>query len=406
MSSAQVIVLGAGAQRIANELTSAGIVDVAVLDAEPTSSVFDEATDSWTLSTAAGEVRAGVVVTTAPPLTAWIPKIPGRNDFHGASFHAARWCADFDPAGKHIAVIGADSIAADHLKRLSAAAAVTVFAHPPRRIVAELASPTTRVTRWLTRRTRAALGTTPLRPALVAAPISAITPRGIRTSLAAPGVEHRVDAIIFGTGFTVSDQACELVGAGGVRIAASWRNGAEPFLGIAIDGFPNYFCLVRPEIDTQTRYIVECLTLMKRSESTRIEVLGSSMQVFNERAHLRPAFPANRLVKAFDLSSAAPTGHEIYDGAATLTVEGASATVPVRVRLTGRLDPIDGRYHWRGTLFDSPTHPVPDELLKQNRAATLTVGDRSAAARIVERTPWGTHSIAGVGAPPYAMTHA
>jgi hypothetical protein len=34
----------------------------------------------------------------------------------------------------------------------------------------------------------------------------------------------------------------------------------------------------------------------------------------------------------------------------------------------------------------------------------LTVGERSAAARIVEQTPWGTHSVAGVGAPPYAMT--
>jgi hypothetical protein len=32
---------------------------------------------------------------------------------------------------------------------------------------------------------------------------------------------------------------------------------------------------------------------------------------------------------------------------------------------------------------------------------TVTVGERSAEARITEKTPQGTHSIAGVGAPPF-----
>ena len=34
---------------------------------------------------------------------------------------------------------------------------------------------------------------------------------------------------------------------------------------------------------------------------------------------------------------------------------------------------------------------------------TLTVGERSASARITEETPQGTHSIAGVGAPPFPL---
>jgi hypothetical protein len=33
----------------------------------------------------------------------------------------------------------------------------------------------------------------------------------------------------------------------------------------------------------------------------------------------------------------------------------------------------------------------------------LAVGERSASARITEQTPQGTHSIAGVGAPPFAL---
>ncbi len=76
----------------------------------------------------------------------------------------------------------------------------------------------------------------------------------------------------------------------------------------------------------------------------------------------------------------------------------------MHVRLTGRLDPIDGQYHWQGTVFSSPARPLPDDVLKQSRAATLTVGERSAPARIIEQTPWGTHSVAGVGAPPFALS--
>ena len=118
----------------------------------------------------------------------------------------------------------------------------------------------------------------------------------------------------------------------------------------------------------------------------------------NERAQLGPA-PAPAPVSAFDLSSSAPEGDDTYDGAATLEIAGARH--PVRVRLAGHLDPIDGRYHWQGTVFCSPSRPLPDDALKQARAATLTVGHCSAPARIVEQTPWGTHTVAGVGAPPY-----
>jgi Domain of unknown function (DUF4873) len=132
-------------------------------------------------------------------------------------------------------------------------------------------------------------------------------------------------------------------------------------------------------------------------------VRRSSQQVFNERAHLTPAEPLP-VASAFDLLGLPATGtesKETYDGAATLTI--GDACHRVRVRLTGRVDPIDGHYHWQGTVFSSLSDPLSDEALKQTRAATLTVDGLSAPARIVEQTPWGTHSIAGVGAPPYAL---
>jgi hypothetical protein len=86
---------------------------------------------------------------------------------------------------------------------------------------------------------------------------------------------------------------------------------------------------------------------------------------------------------------------EVYDGTAELAV--ANERHVVRVRLTGYLDPIDGKYHWRGMVYDPPAS------LTVSQPVTLAIDDRSAAARITEQTPWGSYSIAGVGAPPFAL---
>jgi len=87
---------------------------------------------------------------------------------------------------------------------------------------------------------------------------------------------------------------------------------------------------------------------------------------------------------------------DLYDGQATIRI-GEHARV-VRVRLYGYVDPIDGRYHWQGTAFDS----VPDGA-RLPQPVTLSVGDNRAEARITELTPWGSYSVAGVGAPPFAL---
>jgi hypothetical protein len=86
----------------------------------------------------------------------------------------------------------------------------------------------------------------------------------------------------------------------------------------------------------------------------------------------------------------------IYDGPATIRNDDAEHTV--RVRLSGHLDPIDGRYHWQGTVFEA----LP-EGVKLPQQVTLAVGDTEAGARITERTPQGGYSVAGVGAPPFAL---
>jgi cation diffusion facilitator CzcD-associated flavoprotein CzcO len=395
-----VIVVGADCAASA-ELRAAGITDTARCSADVIGSRFNDDTHTWELQTASGDtVHARVVIATGPSISvAWTPELPGRNDFRGESFHAAQWPEGFDPAGKRVAVIGTDATAGHHLEHLAeSACAVTIFAHAPRRFVAEIPLPSTRVKRWLRRHTPLPHRHPQPRPTRVASAISAITASGIRTS---DGVGHDADVIIYGTGFTIPDQAPAMVGSGGVSLRQAWADGTEPFLGVALHGFPNYFWITGPDVGAQAVYVAQCLGLMKKTGSTRIEVRRSSQQVFNERAHVGATQPF-RVSSAFDLSSAAPPDTETYDGEATLTIAGARH--PVRVRLSGRLDPIDGHYHWQGTIFCSPARPLPDELLKQARTATLTVGKHSAPARITEQTPWGTHSVAGIGAPPYALS--
>jgi hypothetical protein len=87
---------------------------------------------------------------------------------------------------------------------------------------------------------------------------------------------------------------------------------------------------------------------------------------------------------------------DIYDGPAT--IRSGDATRTVRVRLSGHLEPIDGRYHWQGTVFE----PLPDGR-KLPQQVNLAVGDVEAEGRITERTPQDGYSVAGVGAPPFPL---
>jgi hypothetical protein len=185
----------------------------------------------------------------------------------------------------------------------------------------------------------------------------------------------------------------------------SGRDDLAPYLGVAVHGAPNYFMVTGEEPVAAARlgYIAECLALVRRSHSTRIEVLYSSQRMF----HMRGADKADRadatywrqMAKAaptaFDLSSHIGVVDEVYDGQATLDVGGAQ--YGVRVRLSGRVDPIDGRYHWQGTILDA----LPDGT--GPRPVTLTIGEQTAECRITERTQQGGYSVAGVGMPPYAL---
>jgi hypothetical protein len=368
----------------ANELLAAGIHDFMIFDREVVSSVFDDDTNTWTLAAEDGETcRGRIVVACESPFVPLVPDLSGRRDFRGTAMHATMPAAYFDPTGKRVAVIGADSIAGELIDRMAKSGArIKVFPLTPRRAVPRLR----RGLRIPRRRRR--------RIEVISSPIEEVTAVGVRT---VDSVHHDADAIVYGTGFAVRAGLPDdtLVGSRGMSIQRAWTDGAEPYLGVALHHFPNYFTVNGPEFATAMGYVVACLQLLGRHR--RIEVRRSAQGVFNERVHLR--HPSWKLdTSAFELSSATHAHDDSYDGPAVL--RAADTEEHVRVALTGHIEPIDGQYHWQGTVFDA----IPAELVRA-RELTVTVGERTAAARITEQTPQGTHSISGVGAPPYPLAH-
>jgi cation diffusion facilitator CzcD-associated flavoprotein CzcO len=80
---------------------------------------------------------------------------------------------------------------------------------------------------------------------LVTAGIDRVVPEGIVTR---DGQLHPADAIVFGTGFVVTEFTAltHTRGRGGRDLAAQWTRAATTWLGISTPGFPNLFTLLGP----------------------------------------------------------------------------------------------------------------------------------------------------------------
>lgn len=106
---------------------------------------------------------------------------------------------------------------------------------------------------------------------------------------------------------------------------------------------------------------------------------------------------ADRITPAFEVDTpdAEPAEDGVYDGPATVRAEDCSHHA--RVRLTGRIDPIDGHYHWQGTVFDIDLGDRPPTRV------VVEIGDRAASARLTERMSSSAYSVVGVGPPPFGL---
>lgn len=137
-------------------------------------------------------------------------------------------------------------------------------------------------------------------PALARPNVSVVTEsirevrrRGVVT---ADGTEREVDAIIFGTGFTVQNlvPAGMIIGSKGRDIVDTWKNGIEAYKGTTVAGFPNLFILAGPNtglghtsmvfmIESQIAYFMDALRRMQASGWASVDVRPEVQAAYNEK---------------------------------------------------------------------------------------------------------------------------
>jgi cation diffusion facilitator CzcD-associated flavoprotein CzcO len=126
---------------------------------------------------------------------------------------------------------------------------------------------------------------------LVTDGIAEITENGVVDTA---GVEREVDAIIYGTGFHVTDgyDHLDIVGRDGRNLVERWhREGMETYFGMAVSGFPNFFFLLGPNtglghnsvvfmIESQIRYVGQCLRLLDEHGADWMDVRPEAQREF------------------------------------------------------------------------------------------------------------------------------
>lgn len=77
----------------------------------------------------------------------------------------------------------------------------------------------------------------------------------------ADGVEHEVDAIIYGTGFTANDflAPMKIRGLDGKDLHDAWPDGARAYLGLTVPGFPNLVLMYGPNTNVGAGSIIYML---------------------------------------------------------------------------------------------------------------------------------------------------
>lgn len=134
--------------------------------------------------------------------------------------------------------------------------------------------------------------------ALVTDAIDRITPTGVVT---ADGVEHAADAIVWGTGFRVTDMPYVewLRGRDGRTLGDLWREqGMQGLRGTTVAGFPNLFMLVGPNtglghnsivfmIESQIDYVMDALRRLDAEGAVACDPSPGAQAAFNETLQRR-----------------------------------------------------------------------------------------------------------------------
>ncbi|MCV7302957.1 NAD(P)/FAD-dependent oxidoreductase [Mycobacterium barrassiae] len=107
-----------------------------------------------------------------------------------------------------------------------------------------------------------------------------------RDGVAVNGVEHKLDCLIFATGFEVGTDysrrtGFEVIGRGGMTLTDAWRDGVRTLHGLTVNGFPNCFILSIAQsgftvnfpylLDVQAQHAAEVIAWGLRHGVTELE---------------------------------------------------------------------------------------------------------------------------------------
>lgn len=117
---------------------------------------------------------------------------------------------------------------------------------------------------------------------LISESIEIITPNGIRTH---DGREHALDIIIASTGFLAAEAGSPfpVYGTEGRELNAQWKNNPSAYLGITVNGFPNFFIMTGPNtalghnsmiymIESQANYVMSALQQLKELPNAALDI--------------------------------------------------------------------------------------------------------------------------------------
>ncbi|ENX63750.1 MULTISPECIES: flavin-containing monooxygenase [Acinetobacter] len=114
------------------------------------------------------------------------------------------------------------------------------------------------------------------------------------TLIASDGSQHEVDAIIFGTGFEVSNPpiAKQIRNKHGKSMDEVWQGSAQGYLGTVVESCPNAFVMFGPNIavsssaliiiEAQLAYILDMLKKVQAQQIETVEIRAEVLQQYND----------------------------------------------------------------------------------------------------------------------------
>ena len=123
------------------------------------------------------------------------------------------------------------------------------------------------------------------------------------------GTEHRVDCLIFATGFEVGTEYArrtgfEVVGRNGLTLTDKWHDGIRTFHGLSVNGFPNCFILSIAQsgftvnfpylLDVQARHTAEVIAWGLKHDAAEMEASAQAESAWVNTVVARTGASAQR----------------------------------------------------------------------------------------------------------------